>query len=231
MITIVAHRGAPKRAHENTIKSFLAAVSLGADMIELDVRRTGDGLLVVFHDPWLSRKTRSPRIADLTYKELNKRAAKKKFRVPTLEETLRALSGKIMLNIELKEPGCEEEVVRHARKLFAPDKFIVTSFNPAIIAAVKSVDTKVTAGLICATEKDLAEFEKTAAEILAPEKKLFDDRRRLFADKKKRGKKIAVWTVDTIAHLSRLLVDPIVDAVITNHPDRAIALRKKLCNA
>ena len=230
MITIVAHRGAPKQAHENTIKSFLAAVSLGADMIELDVRRTGDGLLVVFHDPWLSRKTRRPRIADLTYKELNKRAAKKKFRVPTLEETLSALSGKIMLNIELKEPGCEEEVVRHARKLFALDKFIVTSFNPAIVAAVKSADTKVTTGLICATGKDLTECEKTAAEILAPEKKLFDDQRRFFANEKKQGKKIAVWTVDAIEHLSRLLVDPIVDAVITNHSDRALALRKKLCN-
>jgi len=230
MIKIVAHRGAPKRARENTIHSFLAAVSLGADMIELDVRRTGDGTLVVFHDPWLSRATRRPLIADLTYKELNKRTAKKKFRVPTLEETIHALSGKIMLDIELKEPGCEEDVLRCARTLFAYDKFIVTSFNPEIVAAVKSIDAKVSTGCILATAKDLPWCEKTSAEVLAPEKKLFEDRRPFFVAAKKQGRKIAVWTVDSTSRLSCLLVDPVVDAIITNHPDRALALRKKLCN-
>jgi glycerophosphoryl diester phosphodiesterase len=230
MITIVAHRGAPRRARENTIKSFLAAVSLGADMIELDVRRTGDGVLVVFHDPWLSRKTRRPHIADLTYRELNKRTSRKGFTVPTLEETLRALSGKIMLDIELKEPGCEEDVLRCARTLFAYDKFIVTSFNPEIVAAVKSADADVRTGCILVTVKDLPWCEKTSAEVLAPEKKLFEDRRPVFAAAKKRGRKIAVWTVDSISRLSCLLVDPVVDAIITNHPDRALALRKKLCN-
>jgi glycerophosphoryl diester phosphodiesterase len=230
MVTIVAHRGAPKRARENTIKSFLAAVSLGADMIEIDVRRTCDGVFIVFHDPWFSRKTHRPLLADLTYREISKRAANKKFHVPTLEEALKELAGKVMLDIELKEPEYEAEVIKQVRRCFTDNKFVLTSFNPRIVAAVKAFDSKLTAGLILATNADLSGGEKTEAEVLAPEKKLFDAQRNFFAGAKRRGKRIAVWTVDGKAQLSSLLVDPLVDAVITNHPDRAFALRKKLCN-
>ena len=103
MITIVAHRGAPKFAHENTIKSFLAAVTLGADMIELDVRKCGDGTLVIFHDPWLSRASKTAQISRLTLKEINTRALKKGFTVPTIEEAFCTLSRKTQLDIEIKE--------------------------------------------------------------------------------------------------------------------------------
>jgi glycerophosphoryl diester phosphodiesterase len=230
MIKIVAHRGASKRAHENTIKSFRAALALGADMVELDVRKSGDGTLVVFHDPYLSRKTRRPAIAGLTYAEINKRAAKIKFRVPKLKEAFEALAGKTMLDIELKEGGYEQEVLSLAKEHFPLDKFILTSFNPEIVAAIKAADAKATTGLILAAAENLPHCEKTRADVLAPQIALFDSQRAFFADKKKQGKKIAVWTVDNTNDLSRLLIDPIVDAIITNRPDRAVELRKRLCN-
>jgi glycerophosphoryl diester phosphodiesterase len=231
MVTIVAHRGAPKRARENTLKSFLAAVSLGADMVELDVRRTGDGIPIIFHDPWLSRKTHRPLIASLTCQEINRRTLKRKFRVPTLEETLKALAGKVMLDIELKESGYEIEVIKMVRRWFPDDRFILTSFDPEIIAAIKLFDQKLTTGLIVVKSKDLPYVEKTEADVLAPEKGLFISQRKIFAGVKKHGKRIAVWTVDGKGLLSNLLVDPLVDAVITNYPDRALALRRKLCPA
>jgi glycerophosphoryl diester phosphodiesterase len=230
MVKIVAHRGAQKHARENTVKSFLAAVALGVDMVELDVRRSGDGVPLVFHDPWLSRKTRRPLLADITYKEINKRAAKKKFSVPTLDEALAALAGKTMLNIELKEPGYELEVLQCAQANFPFDKFIMTSFNPEIIAAIKAADPKVTTGLILAPNSVLTECPTTAADVLAPDLRLFEEKRGVFADAHKKGKRIAVWTVDSAAGISRLLVDPLVDAIITNQPERALALRHKLSN-
>jgi glycerophosphoryl diester phosphodiesterase len=232
MITIVAHRGAPRKARENTVKSFLAAVSMGVDMVELDVRKAGDGTLVVFHDPWLSRKTLRPRLADLTYAEINKRARKRKFHVPTVEEAFKALAGKTMLNIELKEHGYEADVAMLAKRYFAVDKFIMTSFDPAVITALGSLDPTITTGLILATKRELAAAQggKTGAGVLAPEKRLFASQRKCFADAKKQGKRIAVWTVDSTGLLSSLLIDPLVDAVITNRPDLALALRKKLCN-
>ena len=50
MVLVIAHRGAPRLARENTVESFRAAVATGAGGIELDVRRTADGALVVHHD-------------------------------------------------------------------------------------------------------------------------------------------------------------------------------------
>jgi glycerophosphoryl diester phosphodiesterase len=228
MITIVAHRGAPALAHENTIESFNAALSLGADMVELDVRRSGDGKLLVHHDPWLSRRTRRPLLAELTFAGITARAAKKKFRVPLLREALKALSGRTALDIEIKEAGCEKEVIALALDYFDHDKFVLTSFNPAVAEAVKSENGRLSAGLIIVAESGIAACETTRADVFAPEKKLFAARRPFFAAAKKKGKKIAVWTVDSTELLSGLLLDPVVDAIITNRPDRALALRKKL---
>jgi len=70
MTIIVAHRGASRQAHENTLESFLAAVEMGADMVELDIRRTADGKLVPFHDPSISRYGRGPLVQDLTLSSL-----------------------------------------------------------------------------------------------------------------------------------------------------------------
>jgi glycerophosphoryl diester phosphodiesterase len=230
MITIVAHRGASKLAHENTIDSFLAAVSLGADMVELDVRKCGDGTLVVFHDPWLSRAARRSPISRLTLREINRRTAKRGFSVPTVEETFRTLSRKTLLDIELKEPGYEADVVALARRHFDINGFVLTSFDPRIIAAVKAVDPHLQTGFIVATAEGAALCDSSPAEVLAPEKRLFSAHRQLFANAKSRGKKIAVWTVDGTEVLTRLLIDPLVDAIITNRPDKALALRKKLTN-
>jgi len=228
MTTIVAHRGAPKLVHENTVESFLAAITLGADMVELDIRKCADGTLVVFHDPWLSRTTRRGRLSQLTYGELNRRAAKKGFSVPTMEAAFKTLSRKLPLDIELKEPGDEEKVVACALKYFDHSQFVLTSFSPRIIATVKSLDPYLQTGFIMATAEGLALCETSPAEVLAPDKRLFSAHRNFFAKLKKRGKQIAVWTVDGTELLSRMLVDPLVDAIITNHPDRALALRKKL---
>jgi glycerophosphoryl diester phosphodiesterase len=230
MITIVAHRGAPALARENTLESFKAAVSLGADMIELDVRKSRDGTLLVHHDPWLDRRTLRTPLADLTFAEINKRAARKKFRVPALREVFAALSGAVMLDIELKEPGCEREVIALAREYFDAGKFILTSFNPAVIEAAKNEDAWLMTGLIIAADAGCAACETSRADVIAPEKKLFAAQRTLFGDLKKKGRKIAVWTVDSTELLSTLLLDPLVDSIITNRPDRALALRKKLCN-
>ncbi|MBN2038384.1 MAG: glycerophosphodiester phosphodiesterase [Chitinispirillaceae bacterium] len=231
MITIVAHRGASRRAHENTIEAFREAIALGVDMVELDVRKTGDGTLVVFHDPHLALPARSGLLANLTYRELQKRAAKKKFSIPTLAEAFHVLSGKAMADIELKEPGYEQEVVALARRYFTADRFVLASFHPQVIVSIKSESPDCAAALILANTDALAWHASSPADIIAPEKRLFASHRRLFKTAQENGKRVAVWTVDSAALLSALLVDPIVDAIITNYPDRALNLRKKLAGA
>jgi glycerophosphoryl diester phosphodiesterase len=54
-VLAIAHRGDPITARENTFPAFAAAVERGADMVEIDLRRTRDGEIVVLHDPTLTR--------------------------------------------------------------------------------------------------------------------------------------------------------------------------------
>jgi glycerophosphoryl diester phosphodiesterase len=227
---IVAHRGASKRAHENTLEAFEQAVALGVDMIELDVRKTSDGTLVVFHDPVIAGATSSNPLSQLTLDRLQKLAAKNKFRVPALVEVFSALSGRVKLDVELKEPGYAAEVVALARRCLDPATCVFTSFDPRIIAEVKAEDRRLVTGLILANADAFSWCEGSAADVIAPEKRLFSSHRSYFVKARKNGKSIAVWTVDGRELLSKLLADPVVSAIITNYPDRALALREKLSN-
>ena len=86
---VIAHRGASWDEPENTIRAFERAIEVGADYVEFDVHATRDGELVVAHDP--------PRGS---FAELRERRPE----VPTLDETLAVLGGRIGIMVELKRP-------------------------------------------------------------------------------------------------------------------------------
>src|SRR5437763_7557885 len=102
MVFILGHRGAPRSARENTIEAFVEARRLGADGVELDVRRSRDGALVVHHDPVIPG---GGAIADLRVAELPPY-------VPFLAAALEACAG-LLVNVEIKnaphEPGFDGE--------------------------------------------------------------------------------------------------------------------------
>jgi glycerophosphoryl diester phosphodiesterase len=141
---IVGHRGNTAHAPENTIESFRQAVELGVDALELDVQLSGDGRVVVIHDPTLDRTTdRSGRVDRLTLAEIQRADAGARFtadrgttwpyrgrsiRVPTLDEVLGTFPTTPFL-IEMKgaaaSRGTREVIERHA----AVDRCIVASFK------------------------------------------------------------------------------------------------------
>lgn len=114
-IMVIAHRGFSGQAPENTLASFQKAVELGSDMIELDVRFSKDGQVVVIHDDTIDRTTNGRgKVADYTLKELKQFDAGSWFapqfsgeRIPTLKEVLELVKGKVLVNIEIKDesPG------------------------------------------------------------------------------------------------------------------------------
>ncbi|HXC51901.1 MAG TPA: glycerophosphodiester phosphodiesterase family protein [Candidatus Limnocylindrales bacterium] len=112
---IVAHRGSRADRPENTLASARRAIEAGATAVEIDVRMTKDGALVLSHDPTVDRVTNGTgRIKDKTLDEVEKLDAGEKFdpkfkgeRIPTLEQELTVCRGKVDALLDLKENGDE----------------------------------------------------------------------------------------------------------------------------
>lgn len=127
---LIAHRGIHYNYRENTLKAFREAM-LKKYIIELDVHLTKDNIVVVFHDNNLKRLTGiNKNIKDLTYDEI-----KNIIDVPTLNEVLSLVKGKVPIIIELKfdnKVGKLEKVVSNILDKY-DGKFAIQSFNPLSI--------------------------------------------------------------------------------------------------
>lgn len=109
---ILGHRGASAAEPENTLEAFAAAFAAGADGLEFDVRASADGVPVLSHDRSLVRRTSDPHNVDeRTLAELKALDAGRGYRIPTLAETLEIVAGRGFLDIEVKQPGIEQEVL------------------------------------------------------------------------------------------------------------------------
>src|SRR4051812_42453096 len=107
---VIAHRGASGTEPENTIRSFKRAEEMGSDMIELDVRRSEDGHLVVIHDHDLLRLFGDPRlIKDLPVLEIKRVSRITDREIPTLDEVMSVI--RTPLNIHVKVHGIEKELL------------------------------------------------------------------------------------------------------------------------
>ena len=146
---IVAHRGASSLVRENTIESFKKAIEIGVDMIEFDVRRTKDQALIVYHDELMQEKL----VKELTYDEISKMAKGQGYSIPTFEEVLECTSGKIRLDVEIKEEGYEKEVVELVSRYFKKDQFVITSFYDFCIKRIKDNHPDVKVGFILGISK------------------------------------------------------------------------------
>lgn len=126
---IIGHRGASGLALENTLPSLELARLLGVDAIEIDVRKTKDNQLVVFHDSDLSRLAdNDTKISDLTFAELKKvMLSDGQSHIPTLEEALQ-MSGDIPVIIELKTKDCTSEILETIDK-FPSSDITIASFK------------------------------------------------------------------------------------------------------
>jgi glycerophosphoryl diester phosphodiesterase len=129
----LAHRGDWRRAPENTIAAFLAALDVpGCDGLEFDVRAASRGVPVVIHDETLERVQRvAGRVGDMSADELARHG------VPTLEEVLAAVPRRAFLDVELKgDPGRAAVDVLTAGRGPRLERAVVSSFEPATLERV-----------------------------------------------------------------------------------------------
>ncbi len=125
---VVAHRGAPDRALENSLASFSVALADGADMIEFDVRLSGDGAPVVVHDARTGRTAKeNVRVAAATAARLRSVLLKNGEPLPFLADVLDLVGGKVPLNIESKSPGAMDAVARGLRDADYPGEVLLSS--------------------------------------------------------------------------------------------------------
>lgn len=228
---ICAHRGASGYAPENTLAAMRVAMEMGAQMSELDVQQTADDALVVFHDDKLNRTTNGKgylwqkMLAELRSLDAGswfdaKFAGEK---IPTLEEVIELVRGKIKLNIEVKLHGHERDVARlvveKIRQLSFADQCIVTSFGHDVVDSIKKLAPELTAGYIFDHSQYSDAVFNGPVEVLSAHFRIVDAP---FMQKAKAaGKKVHVWTVNDKAAMRRML-DLGVDAIITNYPDRLV---------
>ena len=224
---VLGHRGASRVAPENTIEAFTRARDMGADGVELDVHRTADDVLVVFHDADVPD---FGLIVERRFDEL--RVARPD--VPTLADALAACAG-MLVNVEIKccpwdrDPDTPERRVVHAvveiiRAQTTP--VIVSSFDLGAVDACRAIAPELTTAWLTHGQSLVAAGARTADH---GHQWLHPDRASALAASPAdiaavhgRGLMIDVWTVDDPADM-QALVGAGIDGIITNVPDVALA--------
>ena len=221
---VVAHRGEHHRARENTLEAFAAALALGVDGIEFDVRPTSDGALVVHHDPRVDGRPLS-----LTP------AGELPDWVPTLAEVLERTRG-VVAHVELKnarEPGevVYDDTGALVRAVLAEiegarleRRPVVSCFDLATCARVRAHGADVAVAWLVEggpLEGALTEAHVLELDGLNPHYALVDGP--AVARAGELGLALTVWTANAEADLVWLEALG-VDGVITDEPARALAL-------
>jgi glycerophosphoryl diester phosphodiesterase len=225
---LLAHRGARRVATENTLAAFRRAVAMGADGVELDVRRTAEGTLVVHHDP---RTARGDLIAATTLASLRATVPE----LATLDEALDACAG-VLVNVEIKnlpweadfdpEERSAHDVVELLDARGGRDDVLVSSFHLATVDRVRAAGGAVPTALLTVGRARLRSVLDLVAErghaALHPERRSMGRRQAesLVADAHDRGLRVHVWTVNAPVTITRLAAAG-VDGLITDVPDVA----------
>lgn len=146
---VIGHRGAPKEAPENTLRSFQRALELGADMVELDAQETADGYLICMHDYDVSRTTNGEgMVEELTLDEIRSFDAGDGARVPLVSEVLDLARGKMGVNIELKIPGTENKVLALVKERKMIDSILISSFIHESIKDIRELDANIPTAIL-----------------------------------------------------------------------------------
>lgn len=225
---VIAHRGMPRQAPENTLAGFALAIEAGASGIELDVHATRDGVVVVHHDPHLHQPTHSgdrrlgPAIATVTLDEL-RRATPSAPDVPTLDETLALVRGRATVYVEVKARRIEDAVVACIDRHATPAA--VHSFDHRVSLRVRQLAPHLHTGILSASY--LLEPERALRAAAARDYwqwwEMIDAT--LVGRVHDAGGRVVAWTVNAphaVEHLAALGVD----AICTDIPDRLIPVAR-----
>jgi glycerophosphoryl diester phosphodiesterase len=221
---VVGHRGAAKLRPENTLVGFQYAIDLGCDYVECDVQLTRDNHLVVIHDDSVDRTTNGTGlVSDLTLAEIRQLDAGEGHQIPTFQELLDLLRGKVMVLCELKGSFTPEATARAVINNKMQDQIIFTSFHFGRIARIRQIDPVLQTGAIFG--QPTADALEQAVALGAISVGIHYQAMTIeFVEKARRlGLNLRAWNPDEEADIQRMIdLDP--TGVSSNRPDIVLRL-------
>jgi glycerophosphoryl diester phosphodiesterase len=214
---IIAHRGAWEQAPQNSLEAVRQAAALGCDGIEIDVRRTADGRLVVVHDARL----RGRQVGRLEHRQVQDRM--RVGQAPLLTDVLDEAAGRLLVDVELKEDGYVQEVTNVIAQRLTPEQYVITSFLPGVLAQVKARRPETHTGLLVgprSAHQAGRRLREARADFLAPHVTL--TRAGILEWAAQRNLAAWVWTVNDARTLQTLSANRSVTGLITDVPGRAL---------
>ncbi|HEX5550136.1 MAG TPA: glycerophosphodiester phosphodiesterase family protein [Nitrospira sp.] len=216
----IGHRGAAGHAPENTLAAVRQGIDLGVDFVEIDVRRTADGVLVALHDATVNRTTNGKgRVDALSLGEVRGLDAGNGERIPMVEEVLQMAGGRTGLMLELKVAGLAHLTVQAVQKAQVDTPVIYASFLHKELTHVRAVETE--AGLMVLFDRLPRAPVAYAMQYHPGYVGLRHDRAtgRLVDAFHRENVLVWVYTANSLADIMRA-ISLGVDGVISNFPDR-----------
>jgi|CXWL01.1.fsa_nt_gi glycerophosphoryl diester phosphodiesterase len=218
----IGHRGAAGHAPENTLAAVRKGIALGVDFVEIDIRRTADGRLVVLHDATVNRTTDGKgRIESLWFQDLEKLDAGDGERIPTLAEVLKVATGKTGLMVELKIRGEGQQTVETVREAGFKGPVIYASFFHDELTHIRKADPDASLMLLFGSlsRASVSRAIKYGSSYVGlPHNKATGP---LVNSFHRAGLLVFVYTVNDPDDIRRVLSLG-VDGVISNFPDRIV---------
>jgi len=229
MVLIIGHRGASYYFLENTKESIMAAISQGAQMVEVDVRATKDKKLVLYHDNTLLRLAKKSRyISGIQLADLRKVRLHGNSRILELSDFLKITNGKITVNLEIKVPHFEEEIVRQIKRHHHQNSAILSSKNFRIIRKIKQIDPKLKVGYVINighfSRRHLHNAQKIGAYSIHPSN--LKTTHRLIKYVHSLRMRVFPYAINTSGRM-KYLINCGVDGIITDRPDLLRKVIKK----
>ena len=149
---LIGHRGAPRERPENTLTSFLRALDLGADAVELDVHATRDGVVVVHHDfvPRAESRVAALRgkpIADLSAADLETFQVSGE-PIPTLSAVLEAVGTRATVYVEIKGRDIERAVIATIASVSSAERVAIHSFDHRAVVRARAMRPGLPSGIL-----------------------------------------------------------------------------------
>lgn len=240
-VRVIAHRGFSAVAPENTLAAVRAAIEVGADMAEIDVTLSADGHVVVIHDETLDRTTDGRgEVADFRLAELKTLDAGAWFgprftgeRIPTLDEVLAEVRGRILLNVEIKSEavgrGIVDEVAAAVQVRRMSDRVIVSSFSPTALEAMRTAGPDIRTAVLFNPEVHRGSDPVDIVRSLGAS--AFNIKRARLTGRTLRrcldnAVPVAVYTVNSPRRMRKLMRRG-VHAVFTDHPGRMVEVVRR----